>query len=62
MSERYITEYANSCKREIEENNLMKSNIKNRAIAKINKAVKLRNKGLITADEAIKTILERFKN
>lgn len=61
MVERYIKEYANDCKRKIEENNLMWSNVKNKAIAKINKAVKLRDKGLITADEAIKIILERFE-
>lgn len=61
MVERYIKEYANDCKRKIEENNLMESNVKNKAIAKINKAVKLRDKGLITADETIKIILERFE-
>ena len=61
MAERYIKEYANDCMRKIEENNLMGSNVKNKAIAKINKAVKLRDKGVITADEAIKIILERFE-
>lgn len=61
MVERYIKEYADDCKRKIEENNLMRSNVKNKAIAKINKAVKLRDKGLIPADEAIKIILERFE-
>lgn len=61
MAERYIKEYANDRMRKIEENNLMGSNVKNKAIAKINKAVKLRDKGVITADEAIKIILERFE-
>lgn len=61
MAERYIKEYVNDCKRKIEENNLMGSNVKNKAITKINKAVKLRDRGLITADEAIKIILERFE-
>lgn len=61
MVERYIKEYANACIREIEENDLMRSNMKNKAIEKIDKAVKLRDGGLITADEAIKTILERFE-
>lgn len=61
MEERYIKEYANDCKRKIEENNLIRSNLKNKIIAKINKAVKLRDKELITADEAIKIILERFE-
>ena len=62
MAERYIKEYANDCKRKIEGNNLMGSNVKNKTIAKINKAVKLRDKGLITADEAIKIILERYED
>lgn len=61
MAERYIKEYANDWKRKIEENDLMGSNLKNKAVAKINKAVKLRDKGLITADEAIRIILERFE-
>lgn len=61
MVERYIKEYANACIREIEENDLMKSNVKNKAIEKIDKAVKLRDRGVIAADEAIKTILERFE-
>lgn len=61
MVERYIKEYANACIREIEENDLMKSNVKNKAIEKIDKAVKLRDGGLIAADEAVKTILERFE-
>lgn len=61
MAERYIKEYANDCIREIKENDLMKSNVKNKTIEKINKAVKLRDRGLITADEAIKIILERFE-
>ena len=61
MAERYIKEYANDCKRKIEENNLIRINLKNKIIAKINKAVKLRDKELITADEAIKIILERFE-
>lgn len=60
MVERYIKEYANACKRKIEENNLMASNEKNNAAEKINKAVNLRDRGLITADEAIKIILERY--
>ena len=61
MAERYIKEYANDCKSTIEANDLMGSNLKNKAVAKINKAVKLRDKGLITADEAIRIILERFE-
>lgn len=62
MVEKYIKEYANACKRKIEESNLMAINIKNKIVTKINKAVKLRDRGLITADEAIKIILERYKD
>lgn len=40
----------------------MAINIKNKIVTKINKAVKLRDRGLITADEAIKIILERYKD
>ena len=61
MVERYIKEYANDCKRKIEENNIMEANVKSKAITKINKAMKLRDRELITADEAIKIILERFE-
>lgn len=62
MVERYIKEYVNACKRKIEESNLMAINIKNKIVSKINKAVKLRDRELITADEAIKIILERHKD
>ena len=37
MAERYIKEYANDCKRKIEENNLMGSNVKNKTMAKYTK-------------------------
>lgn len=58
--ERFITEYANSCKRNILENNLMKESVKTEAITKIDKAVKARERGLITPDETIELILDRF--
>lgn len=60
MVERYIKEYANACKREIEENALMEISEKSKAVHKIDKAVVHRNFGAITADEAIRMILERF--
>lgn len=60
MVERYIKEYANACAKEIKNNDSLKNNIKNRIIAKINKVVKLRDRGQITIDEAIKMILERY--
>lgn len=56
--ERYIEEYANACKKKIEENDLMEPAVKNKITAKINAAVKLRYKQLITEDEAMKLILE----
>lgn len=59
-AERFITEYANSCKRNILENNLMKESFKTEAITKIDKAVKARERGLITPDETIELILDRF--
>ena len=61
MVERYIREYANACKKEIEGNTEMKDSVKDHAIEVINKAVKMRDRGLITVDEAIKMILERYK-
>ena len=60
MVERYIKEYANACKKEIASNTEMKDSVKDHAIEVINKAVKMRDRGLITADEAIKMILERY--
>lgn len=60
MIERYIKEYANACKKEIKGNSLMSNENKTKAISVVDKAVKLRDKGLITADGAIKIILERF--
>lgn len=56
--ERYIEEYANACKKKIEENDLMEPEVKNKITARINAAVKLRSKQLITEDETIKLILE----
>ena len=60
--ERFITEYANACKKEIKESNLMGENFRDEVIGKINQAVYLRDIGYITADEAVKMILTRFDN
>lgn len=60
-TERFIIEYANFCKREIAENDLMRDEIKADAIAKIDKVVLLRAKGMITVDETIQSILDRFE-
>ena len=59
--ERFITEYANSRKRNIIANDLMRENFKADAIAKIDGAVRARERGLITVDETIRLILECFK-
>ena len=60
MVERYIKEYANACKKAIKSNIQMETDVKNHIIEIINKAIKLRDRGLITADETIKIILERY--
>ena len=59
--ERFITEYANSRKRNIIANDLMRENFKTDAIAKIDGAVRARERGFITVDETIRLILECFK-
>ena len=59
--ERFITEYANSRKRNIIANDLMKENFKADAIAKIDGAVRARERGIITVDETIRLILECFE-
>ena len=59
--ERFITEYANSRKRNIIANDLMRENFKADAITKIDGAVRARERGLITVDETIRLILECFK-
>ncbi|MDY2606898.1 MAG: hypothetical protein SOV90_03060 [Lachnospiraceae bacterium] len=60
MVERYIREYANACRAGIKNYDLMKEEYKEKANRAIDNALKAREKGLITADEAIKIILERF--
>ena len=60
--ERFITEYANACKREIKESNIIGENFRDEVIGKINQAIYLRDRRLITADEAVRMILTRFDN
>jgi hypothetical protein len=55
--ERYIKEYANAKIKEIRQCKLMNSQYKKRIIERINKALYLRNKEMIAADEAIEAIL-----
>ena len=59
--ERFIKEYANHQKSIIIHNDLIKQDIKVRALEKIDKALRLREREVITADEAIRTILEPFE-
>ena len=56
--ERFIKEYANYKKNEYKSNTLMKEGLKYKAITKIDNVLLLKKRGLITVDEAIKSILE----
>lgn len=56
--ERFLQEYANHKKKSILECELMKEEIKTKAIKSINNTLKAKERGLITVDEAIKNILE----
>lgn len=55
--ERYIREYANAKKNLISTNNEMNEERKIKAIERINKVLKMREKELITIDETILEIL-----
>ena len=55
--ERYIKEYANAKIKATKQCELMKKQYKKQIIERINKAIYLKNKGMITVDEAIETIL-----
>ena len=55
--ERYIKEYANAKIKATRQCKLMNSQYKKRIIERINKALYLRNKEMIAADEAIEAIL-----
>ena len=56
--EKYIKEYASSKLADVKKNRLMQEFCKDEAIGKIEKALSMRERGLITVDEAIKMILE----
>lgn len=56
--ERFIKEYANYQKRIISNNELMRPEIKNMAIKKINGALRARERGLIIPDDAVKLIMD----
>lgn len=57
-AERFIKEYANYKIKDINSNELIQKELKTVKIDKINSAIKYRKNGIITADEAIKMILE----
>jgi len=56
--ERFITEYAKYKKNYYRNNNLMKNEYKDESIDKIDKVLKLRERGLITINETMKIITE----
>ena len=56
--ERYIKEYAAAKTKRLKENDLMQPGIKDLMLDRIAKAIALRERGLITADETIRMILE----
>ncbi len=59
--EKFIKEYANYQKKSISNRALMKEEYKEKAYIKINNALSLRGRGLITVDEAIRCILDCFE-
>lgn len=58
--ERFIKEYANYQKKQIESNPLMKEEVKTEALKRIKHTLKVKEKGLITVDETIQSILNCF--
>ena len=58
---RFMKEYASYTKKSIFNSELMMYEIKQKAIAKIDKALQLTEKGLITTDEGMKLIVNCFE-
>ena len=58
---RFMKEYASYTNQSISKSNFMKKEIKEKAIAKVNKALQLTEKGLITIDEGMKSITNCFE-
>ena len=56
--ERFVKEYANYLKKEIKSNDLMQEKYKTEKLEKIEKILRMRNRNLISANEAIKTLNE----
>ena len=60
--ERFIKEYANSKKKSFIENDLMKEDIKQKALIKIDTILKERERGRITIDETLLSIINVFED
>ena len=60
--ERFLVEYANYQKKSFKNNQLMKQEYKDKAVEQINHALRLREKGLITVDDTIQSILNCIKS
>ena len=58
--ERFIKEYANFKKEEIRNNELINKENKEKAFFKIDNVLKLKEKGMITVNEAIKMITNLY--
>ena len=58
---RFMKEYASYTKKSIFNSELMMDEIKQKAIAKIDKALQLMENGLITIDEGMKLIVNCFE-
>ena len=56
--ERFVKEYASYLKKEIKSNDLMQEKYKTEKLEKIEKILRMRNRNLISANEAIKTLNE----
>ena len=56
--ERFVKEYASYLKKEIKSNDLMQEKYKIEKLEKIEKILRMRNRNLISANEAIKTLNE----
>lgn len=61
MVEKFIKDYADVRKNDILVDDFISKEIREKAIEKIDKTLKLREKGLITRDEAISMILNCFE-
>ena len=58
---RFMKEYANHIKQSISNSELMEKEIKEKAIAKVNKVLQLTEEGFITIDEGMKLIMNCFE-